>query len=589
MIIKDIFTYCVGEETNFSLPISVNDWEWNFPEHIKTSFFYKHGRLLRGNSDDKPVKNIIRPILNLQYRAEGFDVKDIIFFVNDPKNYYKSFLIKKFHENWARKNKIDTAIDESVESYVDYGGVLVKNINTIRPEIVPLQSIAFCDQTDILSGPIAIKHFYSPDQLREMEQYGWGDTKNGATATLEEFITLSQTYKVQDLKQSRTPGKYIEIYEIHGTFPNSFLKDNGDDKYTSQLHIIGFYGSKTGGKNGLTLFKGAEKELPFKFLKRDPIYGRAMGFGGAEELFEPQVWTNYSEIRRKELLDAAARMIHLTDDESFYARNKSLKNVDNNAVLTVADGKTVKQMDTYPRSIALFEKATNDWENYAKLMGSAQEAIMGEQPPAGTPFSSVQFQAMQSQGTHEYRKGKLAAFWDEIYQDWIIPYISKEITKEQEFLSELDLDELQQVADALVINQANNMIKEKILNGELINDAEVETFKQNTREQFMKGGNKRFIKIFQGEFKNVPVDVKINIAGKQKYLSAMTDKLTNIFRQIIASPQVLDDPRMAKIFNQILEASGLSPIDFYSKPQSPIQPSQPAKPAPLLAPQPAMA
>lgn len=580
MQFDSIFEYTKSEEVAFSLPISMDGWDWNFPEHIKTAFFYKHGRLLTGNEDNKPVKNIVRPILNLQYRSEGFDVKDIVLFLNDSKVYYKSFLIKKFHEKWVRENKIDTFIDELVESYVDYGGALVKRVNKVKPEVVPLQSIVFCDQTDILSGPIGIKHFFSPDQLREMESYGWGKKSNGATATIEDFITLAREYKIPNKnvgQQNKTPGKYIEIYEVHGTFPESFLKDSESDKYVSQLHIIGFYTDINGVKQGLTLFKGKETEGPFKFIKRDPIYGRALGFGGVEELSEPQVWTNYGEIRKKELMDAASKTVHLTNDDAFYARNKNLNNVDNNQVLVVAEGKEVRQMDTVPRSIALFDKAVNEWWEYARTIGAAQEAIMGEQPPAGTPFASVQFQEMESHSLHEYRKGKLAAFLGEIYQDWIIPYLSKEVSKGQEFLTELELEELQQIADNLIVNEANKFIKEKILNGESVKEEEVELHKERTREQFMKGGNKKFIKIFEGEMKKVPIDVEVNVAGKQKYLSAITDKLVNVFRQILAAPQILDDPRMTKIFNQILEYSGLSPIDFYSKPKVPIQ--SPALPA----------
>src|SRR5690606_14938177 len=121
------------------------------------------------NDGSRPFKNIIRPILNVAYRTEGFDVKDIVPFVNDLKNYYKSFLVKKFHPRWARENDIDTFIDDMVESYVDYGLALVKNVNDVRPEVVELQTIAFCDQTDILGGPLCILHAYQPDELADMK------------------------------------------------------------------------------------------------------------------------------------------------------------------------------------------------------------------------------------------------------------------------------------------------------------------------------------------------------------------------------------------------------------------------------------
>src|SRR4030042_3336953 len=152
---EDIFSFIKNEESAYqTLPITVAEgYEWSMYKHIKLSLLYKVSQFETGNSDDKPFKNIVRPILNLQYRAERFDVKDIVLFVNEAKNYYKSFLIKKYHEKWARENEIDTFIDDLVESYVDFGGTLIKDVNDVKPEVVPMQRIAFCDQTDILSGP----------------------------------------------------------------------------------------------------------------------------------------------------------------------------------------------------------------------------------------------------------------------------------------------------------------------------------------------------------------------------------------------------------------------------------------------------
>ena len=100
---EDIYSFITGEEGMFKMPISITEnWDWNMAEHINKTILYKNSVFITGKSDDKPFKNITRPILNLQYRAEGFDVKDIIIFIEDQYKYFKSFLIRKFHEKWAR-------------------------------------------------------------------------------------------------------------------------------------------------------------------------------------------------------------------------------------------------------------------------------------------------------------------------------------------------------------------------------------------------------------------------------------------------------------------------------------------------------
>ena len=575
MIYQDVFTYITEEEQNYLRPIQITEnYQWSMYKHVMTTVNYKNSVFNSGPDDNKPFKNIIRPILNLAYRAEGFDVKDIVMYIDDQYKYFKSFLVKKYHEKWARENEIDTFIDDLVEAWITFGGVLVKDVNSVKPEVVPWQRIAFVDQTDVMSGPICERHYFSSSQLKDMEKRGWENVDKVITLARKEPNEKNLDPKTHNT--AKTPGKYIEIYELHGLFPRFWLYDrdeNGnytgryldeesrDNDFIQQVHIVAYYQDVDGMKRGLTLYKSKETKIPYKFSVRDAIFGRALGMGGAEELFEPQVWTNYSEIQKKNMLDAASKTIFQTTDPAFANRNK-IQSMDNLEITVVEDNKRIDQIDTRPLNIALFDKLTNDWFDHARLMGAANEAITGDQPPAGTPFKLQELVTAEAHSLHEYRKGKLAIFVDEIYRDWIIPHLAREITKGNEFLSELDLTELQQVSESLVMCVTNDQIKEKILNGQPVYPEEIEALAQQTREEFMRGGNQRFIKILKGEMKDAPMSVRISIAGKQKNLSQGVDKLVNIFRQIVANPQVLQSPPMAKLFNQIIEQSGLDPIDF---------------------------
>lgn len=565
---SNIYEFITTEETAYQTrPITVvEEYEWSMFRHIKLSTLYKNGQLETGKTDDKPVKNIVRPILNVAYRSEGFDVKDIEPFVNDSVNYYKSFLVRKYHRRFARKYDLDTFIDDVVESYIDYGLGLIKDANGKVPERVPLQMIAFCDQTDILSGPICLKHQYSPDQLLETEALGWGNTKKGATATLDEVIILSKAEKTatetQGEKKNKTPGKYIEVYELHGMLPEDFLKDNGSpDKYVKQIQIVCFYKDQQGEKQGITLFKGKEKDPLFKAIKRDPIYGRACGFGGVEELFEPQVWTTYSMIQIKQMLDVAADIIIQTEDASFKNKNK-LTDREKGEIVIHAAGKPLSQVNIQPINLVAFEKAVQDWELHARTTGSANDAQLGINPTSGTPFALQNLITATGQGLHEYRRGKIATFFAEIYRDWILPQLVSEMNKGDEWLDELSLDELQYISDQISTNEANKEAVRLVLAGKMPTQEEIVAFRDKVKADWLKGGAKKFIKIVENEFNKIPMDVEVNIAGKQKDLSKMTDKLVNIFRQIIANPVILQNPALAKIFNEILEYSGLSPVDF---------------------------
>lgn len=584
----DVFGYIKTQETAFKttfIPI-MDGYEWNFSEHVRMSTLFRDSKFTKGSNDfSRPFRNIIRRIRNLALVAMDFDVKDIMPFVNDSQFFYKSFLVRKFHPQWARKNNLDTYIDELIESYEDYGLALSKHVNQIRPEVVPLQSIAFCDQTDILSGPICLKHQYSPSQLKEFE---------GKWQNLDEVITLARKEKVDvsGNKKTNTPGKFIEVYELDGMFPKAWLKKDGEEitdadltTYSQQLHIITFYKDEKGNKQGVALFQGKGDKDKYKALVRDKIFGRACGMGGIEELFQSQIWANYDEIRIQDMLDAASKIVHITTDDGLANRN-NLNGVENNEFLKASKDSITHQLNTQPVNLVAFQNASTRWEEHAKGIGSAYDAQLGQSPTAGTPFKLQDAVIAQGEGLHEKRRGKIATFVGEVYRDWILDDLAKEMSNEQEFSEELSLDEMQYVADNLVICESNKLIKEKILNGELVDPAEIDTFKQQVKQSFMKG-NKKFFAVLKDELKGLPMDVEINIAGKQKNLSKVTDTMSNIFRQIFANPQgftaTMQIPGASASFNDMLEASGISPWRFNEMDagkmqemmQPPAQPSQP--------------
>jgi len=573
--IANIFDYITTEEASMDMPVHpIDGMDFNFHEHVRTTVLYKNSVYTEESSEDRPFKNITRPMLNLQYRAEGFDVKDIDIYVDNKDKYFMSFLIRKFHETWALENKMDTFIDNLVESYVDFGGALISNINE-NLRVRKLQSIAFCDQTNLLGGPIGFKDYYSPLDIKDMEKFGWGNPSNGATATIDEVIGLADTYKQQDddMAQSETSGKNIEIYEVHGQFPDYFLGGDSED-YTQQMHIITLYTDPNGKRQGITLYAGREKEGLFKVILRDEIFGRALGLGGGEELVQSQVWTNYDIIRINQMLDGAAKVIYKTTDDAFANRNK-IKDMKNEEVVTLAENTDIGQMDTTPRNITLFENSIRQWEDHARLMASANESILGEQPKSGTPFALQELVTAESHSLHDYRKGKISTFLEEIYRDWVIPKMAKEVVKGKEFMADLSLDELQKVAEEVTNYYTNKFVINEILDGRIPEG--VEQFREKFKADFSKD-SKKFLKILKDEFNKSPFGVKINIVGKQKYLAGMAYKLSNVFRTVVGNPQVLQDNNMAKLFNEILESSGLSPINFTVNPVQQLQqPQQPQR------------
>lgn len=578
---QDIYELVKTEEKSYqSRGVAVAEgYEWSMYNHIIDCILYKDGRLKTGNTDDKPVKNIILPLLNVAYRTEGFDVKDIEPYVNSAENYHKSFLVRKFHEKWARMNSIDTFIDDLVESYVDFGGALVKNVKGVRPEVIPLQKLAFCDQTDILSGPFAIKHQFSIDQVKARS--GIWDKE-----AIDQLVISAREAKPAEQSQgqeSKTPGKYIEVYEVHGMFPITWLSEDEnqeeltEDDYSRQVHIISLLPAKDRQSRGVTLFRGKEKDGLFKVLRRDKRYGTALGRSAIEELIESQVWTNYGMIQQKFILDKAALMLGVTDDPSFATKNK-ITDLEQGEWLTKQANTTVEPFIFPTQNLQQFEQSVVAWEAHARATSSANEATLGVSPTAGTPFKLQELVVSENRGMHIYRQGQISTFVSEIYRDWVLPHLVDEMNDGQKFLAELSLDELEEIAQMFATNQVNKQVKRTFLSGRIPSREQMELLKQTKTQDFKKGGTKRFLSILEEELKDIPVDVRMNIAGKQKDLQALADRLSNVFRQLFPQglyrPDGSVDPNAAKVLNSTYEASGLSPINFKPVLPTPTEPLQ---------------
>jgi len=460
-------------------------------------------------------------------------------------------------------------IVEVVESSVIYDLVLVKNINDKKPEVVDLKTLAFCDQTNIMAGPICIKHQYTPAEMTDFR--GKWDTNK-----IDEAIMMAQAEKeinIAGKRKVKTPSKYIEVYELRGDLPESWIKEEGDPfTYTPQIHIVCYYTALDGEKNGITLFKGVDKPLNenFKALKIDGVRskGRACGRSIVETLFEPQVWNNYSAIKIKKLLDAAITIFQ-TDSEEY--GNQKLSELKDNTVLKHEQGKPITKVDGQIQNLTAFTNYQTKQENSARILGSASDAQLGTNPNSGTPFALQNLVVQQGQGLHEYRQGKIATFFaDVLYRDWILKYLVDEMNNGIKFSEELSLEEIIEISDIIARNKAEREIAEKMLDGEVVTKENKEELISFYVEDFKKGGSRRFFEVVKGELSDIPVSVFVNIKGKQKDLAGTADKLTNIIREVLRNPQAFQQvPGMGKIFNQLLESSNLSPIDFtqITKPQ----------------------
>lgn len=566
---QNVFEYITTEKANWKtarVPLTRSK-DWNMYEHIERCTNVANGWFHQGSNDinsGRPYDDIVTPIINVAFRSEGFDVKDIVPFVDDISENYKSFLVKKYHPQWARKHQLDTFIDDVVETSIIYDLVLIKNVNQECPEVVDLKTLAFCDQTDIMAGPICIEHQYTPAELMEYKGK-WNDD------AIDMVITLANNEKEEPMAEDRkvkTPGKYIKAYELRGNLPESWdnsVENGNPNKFTPQMQIITYYTDTNGKKQGITLYSGKDKPLSdnFKALKIDRVKskGRACGRSIVESLFEPQVWRNYDAIKIKKVLDASVSLLQ-TDSEEY--GNQKLSELKDNTILKHEPNRPITKIDTTNTNIADYTRDQAKWESTARVIASAGDAQLGVNPASGTPFALQNLVVDEGTGIHEYRRGKIATFFaDVLYPDLILRYLVKEMNGGKTFSEELSLDEIQEVCNQIANNKVEKKMADLIFDGKVVTPEAKAAALEMYKAEFMKGGNRGFFEVIKNDLEDIPTSVYVNVAGKQKNLAANADKLTNVIREVIQNAQAFQmNPGLAKPINELLEASGLSPIDF---------------------------
>lgn len=572
MLPDKIHDYIVQQESDFETrDIQVGDnWSWNMRNHIQMIFHMVNSVFYKGeNNWLRAFKQVMEPIIALSAWTEDIEVKDVVFYITGVKGKALSFLIKKYHDEiYTKEHNLDEMFDEITEDDLTYGGVIVQKKRG-KPEVLPLMDIAFADQTDLLGGPIGFKHYFSPDKLLQMSSLGWGKAENGANVELKDLIMMAtfdkESQSLQEQK-NKTPGKNIEVYIIKGNLPLHYLNDNGDmDNFANQVQIVAFYTDSKGKKQSAILFR-KEGDANLKFFTSKKVNRRGLGRGVGEMLLHPQIWTNFAQTHQMNMLETASKVPLYTDDETYKTKNK-IQDMENLEITSVQEGRRIFQVPTAAvANTQLFENSINTWFQHAQLQGAAFDPVLGVEATSGTTFRGQERTVAQGRGSHDRRRGKRAKFIEEIYRDWIIPEIVREITKGKQFLSSLSTDELNFVAKQFANKKLNERQVQALLDGKVMSPEEEQELNNLFRDEIVNQGSEQLLGILQDEFKDIEIRIGINIANKQKNLADLSDKVLSIFQFVFANPQAFKQamqiPALSKAFGDILEFSGLAVGDF---------------------------
>lgn len=599
----DIFSFVRSHRDSYRTDFItiVDGYEYSQYDTIKLVELYSNSKYLNGQEDGlgrlKPFYNIVNRLLITSDTAEDIDRKDITITTENPEEYIKAFLFTKENQKWMRESGFGQTLNDMTHTRGKYGGVLVKKTETedeLHIDVVDWRN-TFTDQVDISGGNKVERHYYTPSQLIKAAKKGNWDMDK--VKMLLESAETDQDTTTEQHRPSVTP--YIEVYSAVGVFPKTYNDETEDEyEFEDRIYILGGvddYNKLEGGdieENGLVLFTEVLTEQIYKYLPYEKVPGRGLGRGRIENAFEAQQWTNDIILKQKNIIDLPSA-VFVTDDKKIGNNILSEKRVGD--ILKIQSGKQFNILNTTPAALNFLPGLIEQWNTQVERASSVYAANTGENLPSGTPYRLVSLLNQEANSVFKDRQDEMGFFIQEIYRDWVIPFLKKKLSKKHTLVSDFSLDELKKIDDAFVNHTAKDRFLDLVFEKKSLGAVEdqLPVIEQEAREWVQSTKNKRFITIPDGFFDDVEFDLEVNVTNEDRAKAVYMESLSNILTTVANSfdPntgqfRVLQDPTLRGIFEQIMETAGYSPINLQEQtPQTPsVQPQLPQQMSPVLSP-----
>lgn len=533
-------------------------------KQIRTIEFYNNSKYLNGQKDEmgreKPFMQILNAICDVENTAKDLDTKDIQVTSDDANHYTESWLLSKDIYVWMKETNFAKTLNDMRDMHTRYGSLLVKKCmkDGVLTLELPEWKNLITDQRKIVERPIIETHWMTAIDI----------------AKKTEWNSKEVLKKLEESHSNRT----VPVYEVRGTFSKAMFKDAIGEKYTPkdkkkfsyQLYYIAGLPSEEKANPNLEAFEilycEDDTEEVYKYLARKPKAGRAFGVGVMEEGEEAQVWTNDAVLKQYRAMEYTTKVIGQTASKKLKGRNL-LTETDDGTILETEEGKPIEALNLLPSGgLNQYSLIVQQWYDQLQKTTSAYSAQRGETPPSGTPFRLQATVLQQSSSVFKVLQQEFGIFITEIFEDWIMPHLAKNLNKEHILSYEFSPDELKEIDSKFSRFHAMEQAKEKILAGGDFTQEEYEAFIE-TYDAFIKQTkSQRFIDIPKNFYKNLKFKVTVNVTGEQRNKAATLESLNNILITYASNPNLANDPVASQLLTRIVELAdaGISPVQISS-------------------------
>ena len=561
---------------------------FNLRETINRIEAYLNSKHISGEKDskgrEKPFFNIITSAVNIWYRATDIDRKNIRVKATKQNDMMLSYIANIIVKQWMRRINFGAFLNEWGRVLSRYGSAVVEFVEKkgeLYCSVIPWSTLII-DPVDFEKNVKIKKLYYTPGELLAKKEYDEEEVR--------QLIDNQQTREINTGQQKDNKDDFIEVYEIHGLLPLSYLTGEEEDEYEyiQQMHVISYVLDKEETKkvgipqfNDYSLYMGREKKDPLMITHLIKEDGRSLSIGAVEHLFDAQWMQNHSVKQIKDQLDLASKLIFQTSDGNFVGQN-ALSDIESGDILTWSSangGSPLTQLQNNSHDITSSQAFQNTWKSLGMEINGINEA-MTQAPKSGTAWRQTQSALQEAHSLFELMTENKGLDIERMMREYILPWVKTKLDTSEELSEILDKHDIEKLDSIFVpkevIRRVNDMIKKDILSktpeqlrkGELFTpemQMQVSTDQQSVIEKALgEMGNQRFIKpseidnkTWKEVLKDFEWDVEVDVTGEATDAQVVMDTLSTMLQFFSAKQGVPLTAEERLITNRILEETGV--------------------------------
>jgi len=544
--------------------------EFSLKENVDKIEAYLNSKHVSGSTDslgrEKPFFNIVTAAVNVWYRATDIDRANIRIKATKSSDHVAALLADVKSKQWMREANFGVFLNEWGRTLARYGSAVLKFVQTdgkLTATVVPWNRLIL-DSVSFEDNPVIEKHYYTPAQLRNNKAF---DQK-----VVKSLLEAKQSRETLGQDKVDNKADYIEVYELHGELPLSFIteKEGDEDTYVQQVHIVSFVKGDDGKDVDYALYKGREKN-PYMITHLIKEDGRVMSIGAVEHLFEAQWMVNHTEKAIKDQLDLASKLVFQTSDPNYQGRNTG--DLDNGTILYHEPNQPLTQLANNSHDVEALMNAKTQWQQIGNELTSTSDAIKGNTMPSGTAARQVELLQEESHSLFELMTENKGLAIEEMWRRFVIPYLKTQLDTSEEIAATLDNASIKQIDNMYIPAEARRRHYKKAIKAILADEEppEFDEFgaQREVADEMKPLGSQRFFKPSEVEdktwkevFNDLEWTCQVEVTAEAHDKMATLTTLTTVLRELAA----MGDAENARtVLSKLLEETGVfSPMELTS-------------------------